>query len=48
MTGGVGPRKTVEAAGGQIVTDVDKKSFSDALVPLYPTARRGCPAARAW
>ena len=29
-------RKTVEAAGGQIVTDVDKKSFSDALVPLYP------------
>ena len=30
-------RKTVEAAGGEIISDVDKKSFSDALVPLYPT-----------
>ena len=30
-------RKTVETAGGEIVTDVDKKSFSDALLPLYPT-----------
>ena len=30
-------RKTVEAAGGEIVADVDKKSFADALVPLYPS-----------
>jgi tripartite ATP-independent transporter DctP family solute receptor len=30
-------RKTVERAGGEIVTDVDRKSFADALVPLYPT-----------
>jgi tripartite ATP-independent transporter DctP family solute receptor len=30
-------RKTVELAGGEIVTDVDRKSFADALVPLYPT-----------
>jgi tripartite ATP-independent transporter DctP family solute receptor len=30
-------RKTVETAGGEIVTDVDRKSFADALVPLYPT-----------
>ena len=28
-------RKTVEAAGSQIVTDVDKKSFSDAMAPVY-------------
>jgi tripartite ATP-independent transporter DctP family solute receptor len=28
-------RKTVETAGGQIVTDVDRKSFADALEPLY-------------
>jgi tripartite ATP-independent transporter DctP family solute receptor len=31
----VAARKTVETAGGQIVTDVDKKSFSDAAQPLY-------------
>ena len=30
-------RLTVEASGAQIITDVDKKSFSDALVPLYAT-----------
>ena len=30
-------RKTVETAGGEIVADVDRKSFADALVPLYPT-----------
>jgi TRAP-type C4-dicarboxylate transport system substrate-binding protein len=30
-------RKTVETAGGEVVTDVDRKSFADALVPLYPT-----------
>jgi len=30
-------RKIVETAGGEIVSDVDRKSFSDALVPLYPT-----------
>lgn len=30
-------RKTVETAGGEIVTDVDRKSFADALVPLYAT-----------
>jgi TRAP-type C4-dicarboxylate transport system substrate-binding protein len=29
-------RKTVEAAGGEIVSDVDRKSFADALLPLYP------------
>ncbi len=28
-------RKALEAAGAQIITDVDKKSFSDALTPLY-------------
>jgi tripartite ATP-independent transporter DctP family solute receptor len=28
-------RKTVEAAGGVIVTDVDRKAFADRLVPLY-------------
>ena len=28
-------RKTVEAAGSQIVSDVDKKSFSDAMAPVY-------------
>jgi tripartite ATP-independent transporter DctP family solute receptor len=27
-------RRTVEAAGAQIITDVDKKSFSDILAPL--------------
>ena len=31
----IAARKTVEAAGGQIVTDVDRKSFADALQPLY-------------
>jgi tripartite ATP-independent transporter DctP family solute receptor len=30
-------RKTVEAAGGEIIADVDRKSFADALVPLYPS-----------
>jgi TRAP-type C4-dicarboxylate transport system substrate-binding protein len=30
-------RKTVTTAGGEIVGDVDRKSFADALVPLYPT-----------
>lgn len=34
-------RKTVEAAGGEIVTDVDRRSFADALVPLYPTMIEG-------
>jgi tripartite ATP-independent transporter DctP family solute receptor len=29
--------RTVQAAGGEIVTDVDKKAFADALLPLYPT-----------
>ncbi|MDP2331413.1 MAG: TRAP transporter substrate-binding protein DctP, partial [Reyranella sp.] len=28
-------RKAVEAAGAEIITDVDKASFSDALVPAY-------------
>jgi TRAP-type C4-dicarboxylate transport system substrate-binding protein len=28
-------RKTVEAAGSQIVSDVDKKSFSGAMAPVY-------------
>ncbi len=28
-------RKTVETAGSQIVSDVDKKSFSDAMAPVY-------------
>ena len=28
-------RKTAEAGGAQFVTDVDRKSFSDALTPLY-------------
>ena len=30
-------RKTVATAGGEIVTDVDRKAFADVLVPLYPT-----------
>jgi tripartite ATP-independent transporter DctP family solute receptor len=30
-------RRTVEASGGVIVTDVDKKAFADRLVPLYST-----------
>jgi TRAP-type C4-dicarboxylate transport system substrate-binding protein len=29
-------RKTIEAAGGEIVDDVDRKAFADALLPLYP------------
>jgi TRAP-type C4-dicarboxylate transport system substrate-binding protein len=33
----VSARATAEAAGAQIVTDVDKKSFSDVLTPLYAT-----------
>lgn len=33
----IAARKTVEAAGGEIVSDVDRKSFADALLPLYPT-----------
>jgi len=28
-------RRTVEAAGGVVVTDIDKKAFADRLVPLY-------------
>jgi tripartite ATP-independent transporter DctP family solute receptor len=35
-----------EAAGVDIITDVDRKSFSDALVPLYPTVLDS-PKARA-
>ena len=31
-------RKAVEAAGAEIVGDVDKAAFADALMPLYPTA----------
>jgi len=30
-------RKTVVEAGGEIVADVDRKSFADALLPLYAT-----------
>jgi tripartite ATP-independent transporter DctP family solute receptor len=30
-------RRTVEAAGGVIVTGVDRKAFADRLVPLYST-----------
>lgn len=30
-------RKTAEAAGAEIIADVDKKAFADALLPLYPT-----------
>lgn len=30
-------RRTVEAAGGVIVTDVDRKAFAERLVPLYST-----------
>ena len=33
----VAGRRTVEAAGGIVVTDVDKKAFADRLVPLYST-----------
>ena len=29
-------RKTVEAAGGEIVTDVNRKAFADLLTPYYP------------
>ena len=31
-------RKAVEAAGAEIVGDVDKAAFADALKALYPTA----------
>lgn len=30
-------RRTVEAAGGTIASDVDRKAFADRLMPLYPT-----------
>jgi TRAP-type C4-dicarboxylate transport system substrate-binding protein len=30
-------QRTVAAAGGRIVNDVDRKAFANALVPLYPT-----------
>jgi tripartite ATP-independent transporter DctP family solute receptor len=30
-------RRTVEAAGATIITDVDRKAFADRLVPLYPS-----------
>lgn len=30
-------RRTVEAAGGVVVTDVDRKAFADRLVPLHAT-----------
>ena len=33
-----GSRSIVETAGVEIVTEVDKKSFVDAMVPLYPIA----------
>lgn len=33
----ISARRTVEAAGGTIVSDVDRKAFADALAPLYPT-----------
>lgn len=38
-------RKTVEAAGGEVVTDVDRKAFADILIPLYSTVV-GEPALR--
>ena len=33
----VSARRTIEAAGAQIVTDIDKKSFFDILAPLHST-----------
>lgn len=33
-----GSRSIVETSGVEIITDVDKKSFIDALLPLYPVA----------
>jgi len=33
----VAGRKTIEAAGAEIVTDVDRKAFADSLVPYYPS-----------
>jgi tripartite ATP-independent transporter DctP family solute receptor len=32
-----GARRTVEAAGAELVTEIDRKSFVDAMLPLYPT-----------
>jgi tripartite ATP-independent transporter DctP family solute receptor len=32
---------TIEAAGAQVTGDVDRKAFTDALVPLYPTMLEG-------
>lgn len=32
----VSARKVVEASGAQIISDVDRQSFSDVLMPLYP------------
>ncbi|CAN5923083.1 TRAP transporter substrate-binding protein [soil metagenome] len=32
----VDSRRLIEAAGGQIVENVDRKSFADLLLPLYP------------
>ncbi len=32
---GVAARRTAEAAGAKIITDVDKKSFAEALAPIY-------------
>lgn len=29
-------RKTIEAAGAEVVTDVDRKAFAESLVPYYP------------
>src|SRR5262249_33749183 len=29
-------RKTVEAAGGEIISDVNRKAFADLLTPYYP------------
>jgi len=34
---GTANRKTVEAAGGEIITDVDKAAFANALLPVYPS-----------
>jgi tripartite ATP-independent transporter DctP family solute receptor len=34
----IGARSIVEASGVEIITDVDRKSFVDAMVPLYPIA----------
>lgn len=34
----IGSRSIVETSGVEIITDVDRKSFVDAMVPLYPIA----------